>query len=430
MADKDRDVHIVSVDVSNIHRLSFAEVKLNGTAGLVRVTGKNKVGKSSLLRAIRMALGGGKQELEKVVREGTPSKSGQVVLELTNGYTVSKVVREDGKSRLVVKDAGGGKHGQTKLNELMGPNHDFDLLNFFKLKVARQIEILFSLSPDKKLAGDVQVVRAVRDAHFDERTPHLSEQTRCRKIAEPFGERPELIDMSAAVEELEDLRKLEDTKVATILELERVESYVGQGEEEIEDLTSRLDDRTEALESNRKRLLELRTQYDGMDDHNERVEELKEEIANVGQVQEWMKPWDEYDRAQESLVEATEKAETLTVLIDEAKATERELMAKAGIPVEGLTFDDDTEAPLLNGLPLAVASGAERIRMALDVAIATDPALKIVLIDEANDLDLDALAALEEEAIAQNFQVWCCRLDQEVTSDVFVEDGKATSKEA
>lgn len=107
------------------------------------------------------------------------------------------------------------------------------------------------------------------------------------------------------------------------------------------------------------------------------------------------------------------------------KANERDLIAHADIPVDGLTFDDETAEPLLNGLPLQVASGAEKITMALDVAIAADPDLKIVLIDEANDLDKDSLAALEARAIETNFQVWVCRLDQDDSSEVVVEDGKA-----
>ena len=50
------------------------------------IAGKNKQGKSSLLRAMSAALGGGKEKPDQPVRKG--EKSAQIQVELDNGATI------------------------------------------------------------------------------------------------------------------------------------------------------------------------------------------------------------------------------------------------------------------------------------------------------------------------------------------------------
>ena len=107
------------------------------------------------------------------------------------------------------------------------------------------------------------------------------------------------------------------------------------------------------------------------------------------------------------------------------EAKERALLADAGIPVEGLSFDEEGEI-ILNGRPLAVASGSEKIQMAVDVAVAADPDLKACLVDEANDMDLEMMEALYERALATGFQIFVCRIGLEGKGHVEVVDGCAT----
>ena len=159
------------------------------------------------------------------------------------------------------------------------------------------------------------------------------------------------------------------------------------------------------------------------------LEAVRERLNQASEVDKALQPWTEYDRAQASLTDATKRVGELTARMEAVKDEERELIAGAGIPVEGLTFEPETAEPLLNGRPLEVAGGAERIRMAVAVAIAVDPKLRVCLVDEANDLDLDALEALDELAGEHDFQVWGCRLGIEGPGEVIVEGGEARSVE-
>lgn len=147
------------------------------------------------------------------------------------------------------------------------------------------------------------------------------------------------------------------------------------------------------------------------------------------QVAAALEPWKAADRARAEAEEATKRVEAITAEMNGLDAQEKELLASAGLPVDGLSFTADG-SPLLNGRPLEVASGAERIRLAVAVALAAHPALRICLVDEANDIDLDGLAELDRLAQEHGFQVWAARLGIEGPGEIVVEDGKARARDA
>jgi len=68
---------------------------------------------------------------------------------------------------------------------------------------------------------------------------------------------------------------------------------------------------------------------------------------------------------------------------------------------------------------------AGKFQMAVDVAIAANPDLRVCLVDEANDMDLETLDALRQRAEEHGFQVWCCRIGIEGAGEIVVEDGEA-----
>ncbi len=88
--DTKEDIHIIGLEVRNFHKISVAKVEFIPGKGLVTITGLNASGKTSLLRAIRAALGGGKEVRSNTVREG--EEAGYSKLELSNGYIVTRNV--------------------------------------------------------------------------------------------------------------------------------------------------------------------------------------------------------------------------------------------------------------------------------------------------------------------------------------------------
>lgn len=439
---KREGIHVVGVDVESLHRLRLARVRLKpGEGGLVRVTGKNRAGKTSLLTAIKEAFGGAGEVTAVPIHDG--ADAGFVRIELDNGFTITRRITESNpKGYLSVIAPDGGKHGQAKLNEWLGP-HSFDPLAFFTLKPERQREILFSIGKDPDLHSKIDALREERQTIYDQRTPHNSEKQRCERVKQPEGERPEPVDISAEMEELRRLQGIErqrgdlergirsasESIFAMTEAAAKAEGEIARLEAELEKAKAELatlDDRHERLVSEAEGLrAELAAIPDVVDD----LQAVQERMSQADAVTKSLEPWTEYDRAQESLKAAAAEAKKLTEQLNEKKAEELRLLAAAEIPVPGLSFDPETAEPMLDGFPLALASGGERIRTSVAVALAVDPDLRICLVDEANDLDLDALEELERLGQEHAFQVFACRIGLESAGEIVIEDGEARTAE-
>ncbi len=88
---------IVSLEVDNVKRLHAVHIKPDG--GMVIIGGKNGAGKSSVLDAIEMALGGKKSIPRRPVRDG--EESAHVVCDL-GSLIVRRHFTPDGKTSVIV----------------------------------------------------------------------------------------------------------------------------------------------------------------------------------------------------------------------------------------------------------------------------------------------------------------------------------------
>ena len=82
-----------------------------------------------------------------------------------------------------------------------------------------------------------------------------------------------------------------------------------------------------------------------------------------------------------------------------------------------------------NDLPLSQASGMRQLLLSTRIAMAANPKLKVICIDEGDRLDQEAVEKLESLARAAGYQVWMTGVYVEPENAEVVEmrDGKATS---
>jgi ABC-type dipeptide/oligopeptide/nickel transport system ATPase component len=434
-------IHVVGLDVETLHRIRLARVKLKPGGGLVKLTGRNGSGKTSLLRTVKEAFGGA-AEVSEVPLHGD-AETGLVRIRLSNDFTVTRrITAENPKGYLTVIAPDGGKHGQAKLNEWLG-SMSFDPLAFFTLKPERQAEILFSIGKDPELKAKLADVRARHAKLYAERTPHISDQQRCRRVKRPEGDRPAPVDVSAGIAELQRLQVAQRERgdvervARSLVDSMRInEEHQQDASNEISRLMQELEEakaNLEALKGARANLEQAHAdqvrQLGQMPIVDAEIAAVQERLEQADAVNASLEPWKEFERAQEDLKKATVLADALTDELGQLKSAELRLIAAAGIPVPGLTFEPETCAPMLNGFPLELASGGERIRLAVAVAIAVDPELRICLVDEANDLDLEALEELDRLAQSHDFQVFACRIGIESPGEILLEDGVASNRE-
>lgn len=417
------EIRIVGVEVTNFRRLRVAQVKLDPEAGLVRITGKNRAGKTSLLRAIQAALGGAKAIEGDPIHDGAEDGARARVI-LSNGFTVERrFTPATPKGYLMVTSGDGGRYGQEKLNEWLGP-HSFDPLAFLSLRAVDKRDLLLSLGKDPNLAAKLEALTAKRKELYDQRTPWIAAKRAAMQVPKPDYERPAPINVSEAMARLEALQQEQSDRNDVVAAVEKVEDALARIDQEIAQLEAKLNELRDRRERGQAKLKELRDELASRPDRTADIEAVRAEIRNAQAVAERIRPWEEWDRAQERLQEAVEMERKLTRAIEKVDEEKARLLAEAEIPVSGLSFDDDG-TPLLNGRPIDEASGAERIRLAVEVAMAANPKLRICLLDEANDLDLDSLAELDALAKQHGFQIWAVRIGLEGPGEIVVEDGEA-----
>ena len=226
--------------------------------------------------------------------------------------------------------------------------------------------------------------------------------------------------------------KFHESETAVAIRVAKIEEL----EQRIEELLDRISGQKERLKADKSNLssaqqkaVGLQAELEGTADPAPQIAQLQEVLASASQVDRQRQPWLDHRKATVSFENVEEAEQGLTADLKSIKAGEGRLLAESGIPVDGISFSE-SGTPLLNGRSLELASGRERIEVAVAVALAADPQLRVCLLDEANELDLEAMAALDKLARKHHFQIWCVRIGLEGSGEIVVEDGVAKSAEA
>lgn len=435
-------VTITRLEIRNFQRIRAGVWDL--APGLQKLTsgGLNKQGKTSVLRAIRTLFeGAGAVPPVPVNTEADLSEDESVVRAwLSDGWTIRRSFTERG-SYLHVIGPDGGKHGQTRV-DAWTESAAFSPLTFFNLRPSEQAEVLLGLASDPELGAKLDA-NAARDAELrEERRPHNSEIQRLRKVPEPEGERPP-IDTSAEMKRMGELQKMERERGDKYREaqdaLREVEASIRHADataEAIDDLERRIEALQQEL-SDAERLLakqqkygdeksaeveRLHDEHEALPDPSEEMEQVRARIEQADRVHEALEPWKEWERAQAAFAEHREAADELTAEINANTLARDELIASAEFPIPGLDFTPEGVVTL-NELPLEQASGRERVELAVMAAVAANPRLRVILVDEGNDLDAEGLEHLADLADEHGLQPIVARLGLEGRGELEVVDG-------
>ena len=437
--------YIISLVVENLYRLTAAHVTLDPKGGLVVVTGRNKQGKSSLLRTIAGLLGGAKYVADNPVNTDSESGSGRAAMELDNGFHIERqCTPSDPKGKLVVVGPDGTRGSQSTLNDWLGPLA-FDPMAFFGLSVDRQTEILLGLGKDPGLPAKLEKLNTKRQQLYDDRIPSNRRLQRAQRHTPPEGKRPEPVDVTAENEELTTLLEQRQRRDERLESFGEIKTRAGSNATAISAATALIDSLEDQKADAELRLLGLKDkqadlgkEFRGAEkalaqpdvaDPTEEIAAVQARLALADTLQEALEPWHEHDRAQVEKTEAEAEAEALTVQIQKVDKKKADLLKAAGIEIPGLSFDADGAA-ILNNQPLELASHREQAVMAARVAVMADPELRACLIDEANSLDDDGLREMAELAEAKDFQIFLVRIEPTTTGElIVVEDGVARNVE-
>lgn len=410
-------IHFVEVEIQNHMRVRRAHVFLPGR-GVVPLSGGNRQGKTSFKRSLAALLGG-----DSVVedaprnRDAPEDEEAYIVGTLSNGTTLRRAftgAASAPKGRLTAKDAEDRQLSQAHLNAIVGPRA-IEPMTFFDRRANEQAEILMGFAPGlKETLDELNVERARLE---EERRPHNSQLQVLGRIARPEGERPEPIDVSEAMEELRRLqgeqRRQQDQRSALTRKQDEIEANE-RAQRQASDEVTRLQEQLDAAVARLQRLADVGTElavqqaeleeaYHAEKSVEPEIEAVHERISQADAVNASLKPWEKWEEAQEAIAAHRTERDRLNEQLAEVERRKTEALASAELPFTALSIDDDGQI-LIDGSPLSAASGMERCRLALEVAIADDPDLGVVFMN-GNELDDDALAEIHRMAEQFDFQV-------------------------
>lgn len=417
-ADAPKTYRLVELRAENVKAIKAVAIKIDGT--MLKVNGRNGQGKSSLLDAVAMAIGGKDAFPLKPIRDGEDKA------EIFLDFGGLKLTR-----RIWIKQGGGVGHDlaleyadgrkprekQGVLDELRGSPIADDPIAFSRLKPKERYDLLKQLVPN----FDFDEQAAQRRDLFDERTQAGREFDRAKGAADSI-----VVPKDAPLKAV-DIAEL-GTKLSLAINANAlIENRRGRRElvaDEIDQMRDEIDSTAARLKELHKLVAEKEEQLAKAEPLPAKVDTaaIEEEIQNAEALNAAARKRAE-KTARDAEADALEtKYESLTQrikAIDDAKAAAIE---SAKLPVPELSFGDDDI--MLDGLPFDQASTARKIRVSTALLMALKPELRVLLVREGSLLDDEARAALEADAKANDFVVLMECVGAGDGSGIVIENGE------
>ena len=465
---------IVKLIAENIKKLKAIEIIPEGN--VVKITGANEQGKTTVLDSIWWALGGTKGIQDQPIRTG--EKKANITIDLGD-MVVTRKFTESG-STLEVKNPQGLKYPkpQDMLDKLIG-KFSFDPLAFAKADKKTQVDTLLSIvnitvDAEKlgSLAGVVvtegnnhlDTLNTVYKAVFDGRTGINRDRDRAKanyesKLGATEAKPVSISELMAEKADLEDFNKLNESERKALEKMvedaaktssahanlvniqEHTEDVL---KNEIADLSERLAAKTAELEEHKVKKVQIieDSKFD-LDNKlsvisftKEAVAELEDKdlsdintrIANADESNLKAQKWEAFKTAKTEYEKAQAESEDYTSRLEAVKTYKTDLMKTAKFPIEGLDFKNG--GVFYQDLPFDQASSAQSLTVSLSIAMAINPDLRVIRVNDGSLLDKKHMAIMEQMAKDNDFQLWLECVDESGKVGIYIEDGEIKNVEA
>lgn len=396
---------IIKFTAENVKRLRAVEITPDGTVQVV--TGRNAQGKTSVLDAIWLALGGGPASKSTIrpIRDGEDRAN--VRLDLGDLVVTRTWVGD--KTTLKVESADGAKYSspQGVLDSLVG-RLSFDPLEFTRLNPREQVAALLDLVD---LDVDLDSLARQRQAAYDARA-EIGRQGKA--IGDIPNEIPGVPDAEVSASDLiAQIRDAETLALAQFTEVEAASIAAAKVKEIRDELAN-----WETTLKGRKAKVAAHTSVPdvtALESDLKAVEETNRAVRQNVQVKQ--------AKARKAALLVDYQAQTAA--IDAIDATKAAALAGANFPVPDLGFDDD--GVTYQGVPFSQASSAEQIKVSLAMAMSLNPKLRVIRILDGSLLDPDNMELIAKMATEADYQVWIERVSDDTGVGVVIEDGQVAS---
>lgn len=407
---------IINLQSENIKRIRAIEIEPDGA--IVRITGKNANGKTSVLDSILYALGGEREIPSKPIRQG--AKKAHISVDLGNMVVDRNFTQKGSYLKVTSKDGKAISSPQKMLDNLVG-RLSFDPLSFSRENPKKQADILRELANLDLSGFDVKEAAMMEER----RLAAIAGQTLAARLGAmetPSDNLPEqmtdvLVLQNRITQATKDNAVIDDAErhIAAITEdAERLAIQLRKAKDLVASLDADISRyKAEAVEAAEERVL-----LGDKQDISEMAQQMNMTHATNHAIETaaaWRELSDEVKAARENLREQVNAIESL-------REERADIIAAATYPLEGLGISDEGEV-LFNSLPLAQASLSEQLKISTAVAMALNPELRVLRITDGSLLDTDSMAVIEDLAKDNDYQVWIEQVDETGEVGFYIEDG-------
>lgn len=425
---------IVKLTIQNFLKLKDIEINPSKTNIIV---GKNKQGKTSILKAIRAAFTGKVDSSSIRIGEG----KAEITIELDE-LNIKRTITEKGNHLDISNKEGMKMPAPQKYLEGILGTFSFNPIEFFDKKKADRKKYLLNvikiaITQDElakytgeKLAGldygahALEVVEAARKFYYEKRTIANSEVNKKQKA---------LLELNETIPEGFDSKKVSEeeiTKLRNVIQTERLEKQkhedhlkaLAKLQEDEKDLNGQILTLQEKLVKVQDEIIVMTKKefsysdaltLEASEETLKILEGQRDIVFTVKRVKE----------VREELSVATEEAKKLDVVVKKlTKEIPEDLIKKAKLPIEGLVIEGDDIK--INGVSLDNLSASEQLKFGLQIVRALNGEFKVICVDGIETLDKESFEFFLKEVENDDFQYFVTRVEGTHEHSIVVENGE------
>jgi predicted ATP-dependent endonuclease of OLD family len=426
---------IAKLTIHNFLKLKDVEINPSHTNVIV---GKNKQGKTSILKAIRTAFDG--------KADASSIRIGETKAEITvelDELTIRRSITEKG-NYLDISNAEGMKMPapQKYLDGILGtfsfnPIEFFDkkpverkkyLLNAIKLTINQEQLAEYTGEPliglDYENTHALEIVELARKYYYDKRTVANAEVTKKKKVLEeltaqiPADFKPGDVSEEQIAAFRAAIQKDKEEAIRLEAHQTRIRSLRNQ-EGDIEGQILNLQQKLKAIQQEIVEALDVK--FDVSDPVA--IEAAESALASLESKRELVYTVKRADEVRSELDIAVQEATKLDDVVKRlSKEIPDDLIAKANLPIEGLVIDGDEI--LINGVSVDNMSTSEQLRLGLQVVRALNGQFKVICVDGIEALDKESFEFFLKEIENDDYQYFVTRVEGDSEHSIVVEDGE------
>jgi DNA repair exonuclease SbcCD ATPase subunit len=446
------DLKLYEFVAENFKKLRLFRVTPHGP--VMQITGPNGAGKTSAVDAIWFLLKGIKGLPVKAVRMGAEQMkvSGRIGNENLEFTVTRTLAAESQNPTLEIKMIKGKR--ETTPQDFLDQIFDiltFDPLEFIRLDPKAQIA---KLRETAHVDLDFDALAEEHDKDYKARAAvnlerkAISARIEAMKTLEglPFEKLDEgaiLVKLNEAGEAnrkaqqtfkaKQDLEAKAASARAAIADNERLITSQAAKVEELEEQLKQARQVLKASQNVRKSLAtaadEAQAAYEAAPAGDPiDVGALTAELQSAQRTNRAIDEWRAKEELRKELAAKDKEWQTIDERMAAREEKKRKAVAKAKIPVEGLTFNDSMTEVRYNNLPLENLGEGEQIRLSTRIAMAANPKLRVLCIRHGEALDEAGMKILYDMAVDNNFQIWMARVDTSGRVGIVLEDGNVVAE--